>query len=138
MKVFILLVVLVFVLGCTTPGQRLEDTIEMQGIEIDKLEKEINSLEEELDIFERAEDKRQTRDLLNSQKNKNLLDDTKELLLVMWQTSTFCGEYLLCDSDCDFGEYTKSDYLNFCNAYYYSFNGEDYDNLEFRLEGALG
>lgn len=130
MKLLILIGILVFVLGCTTPGQRMEERIS-------ELEEENRFLKQENEVYSVAETKRNTRSLLDQQKNRELLGDTKELMLNMWQTSTFCGSYLLCDETCDYGEYTKEDYKDLCNTYFYSFNVTVYDEIELRLEEAL-
>ena len=127
---FLFLLLILFLSGCTNPSI-------VEPNEVSVLENKVSVLEEKLGIYEAAEAKRSTRLLLDGQTNRQLLKDAKELMLNMWQASTFCGEYALCDSACDFGDYSKSDYLEFCNAYYYSFKETDYDEIELRLEEIL-
>lgn len=122
---FLFLLLVLFLGGCVTE----QDTVD--------LEDKVSVLEEKLGIYEAAEAKRNTRLLLDGQRNRELLKDTKDLMLNMWQASTFCGDYALCGSACDLGEYSKSDYLELCKIYYYSFAETDYDEIELRLEEVL-
>ena len=132
----ILFIGLILLSGCVSTTDLQEQLGEKQKT-IDLKDKTIGELEETITIYESAETKRQTRTLLDQQRNKELYKDTQELMFNLWQTSIFCGDYALCNNNCEYEDYSRQEYHVLCEQYYYSITEQEYDEIDLRLQEVL-